>query len=477
MNKIKKLAGETILYGLGTLLPRMLNFLLVPLHTYVFNREQYGAVTKLYAFVGFVNVVYMFGMETAFFRFATKPGADGKRIFDLAQSTVVFISVPLTLLLILFASPIASFMDVGGHPEFVTWLALVMLMDALVAIPFARLRLEKKALLFASAKIINVLMLLGLTYYFLKIAFNPAIGVGYVFLANLIANSFFLFFFLKTLISWRPAYDPQISGEMFRYAYPVMLTGAAGMTNEMFSRLTLDWWLPNQFYPDLTNKEATGIFGACYKYAVFMNLGIQAFRFAAEPFFFSHAHDKNSPELFAKVNHFFIITCCFFLLGVCINLDILKHLIAPGYWLGLSIVPILLLAYLFLGVYYNFSVWFKLTDKTHYGTWITIMGAIITVAANYFLIPIMGYTGSAWAALACYGSMMVMCYAAGQRFFPVPYQKLPGILYIVATLLLVYAINGVQIQNQWLASGFHLLVLLIAAFIIYQMEKKNFLQA
>lgn len=477
MSNLKTLAGETLLYGLGTILPRMLSFLLVPLHTYVFNREQYGAVTKLYAFVGFVNVVYLFGMETAFFRFATKPDAVAKRIFDLAQSMVVFISVPLTIALILFAAPVASFMGVGSHSEYVTWLALVMLMDALVAIPFARLRLEKKALLFASAKIINVLMLLGLTYYFLKIAFNPVVGVGYVFLANLLANSFFILFFSKTLLSWRPAYDAQISAEMFRYAYPVMLTGAAGMTNEMFSRLTLDWWLPDHFYPDLSNKEAMGIFGACYKYAVLMNLGIQAFRFAAEPFFFSHADDKNSPALFAKVNHFFIITCCLFLLAVCINLDILKYLIAPNYWQGLSIVPILLLAYLFLGAYYNFSVWFKLTDKTYYGTWITFGGAVITVAVNYLLIPVMGYTGSAWAAFACYFSMMIACYATGQKFYRIPYRLGPSLLYIILTLMLVFVVNAIEIQNQWLATGFHLLTIIAAVATIYLLEKKNFRHA
>jgi O-antigen/teichoic acid export membrane protein len=477
MNRIAKLAGETLLYGLGTILPRILNFLLVPLHTYVFNREQYGAVTKLYAFVGFVNVVYMFGMETAFFRFATKPGSNTRRIFDLAQSTVVYISVPLTILLIVLASPIASFMGVAAHPEYITWLAIVMLMDALVAIPFAGLRLEKKALKFATAKVINVLLLLGISYYFLVLSYDPAVGVGYVFLANLLANSFFILFFFKTLVNWRPAYDKQISGEMFRYAYPVMLTGAAGMTNEMFSRLTLDWWLPPHFYPGLSNKEAMGVFGACYKYAVFMNLGIQAFRFAAEPFFFSNALDKKSPELFAKVNHFFVIACCFFLLAVCINLDILKYLIAPGYWQGLPIVPILLLAYLFLGVYYNVSVWFKLTDRTYYGTWITLVGAVITMVANYALIPILGYTGSAWAAMACYGSMMVACFAFGQKFYPIPYMVLPSILYIGLTIVLIYAINGLEIQNQWLATGFHGSILVVTAGIIYLLERRNFQHA
>ena len=335
MSKLKQLAGETVLYGLGSILPRMLNFLLVPLHTIdVFNREEYGEVTKLYAIVAFINIVFMFGMETAFFRFASKPGADAKRIFNLAQTSVLLISIPLSILFIALSAPMASYLDVAQHPEFITWLTLVMLTDAVVAIPFAQLRLEKKAMQFASAKIISVLLLIALNYYFLKINYDPAVNVGYVFLANLIANSFFILFFLRTLVSWRPAYDREISPVMLRYAYPVMLTGVAGMTNEMFSRLTLEWWLPDNFYGMLSKKDALGVFGACYKFGVFMLLGVQAFRYAAEPFFFSNAIDKSSPKLFAKINHYFVITCCVVLLGISINLDVLKYFIGEDFWVG-----------------------------------------------------------------------------------------------------------------------------------------------
>ena len=260
---------------------------------------------------------------------------------------------------------------------------------------------------------------------------------------------------------------------MFRYAYPVMLTGAAGMTNEMFSRLTLDWWLPDQFYPHLSKEAALGIFGACYKYAVLMNLGIQAFRFAAEPFFFSHAADKNSPALFAKVNHYFLITCCIFLLAVSINLDILKYFIGQDFREGLSIVPILLLAYLFLGVYYNFSVWFKLNDKTYYGTWITLGGAFITIAANYILIPHLGFTGSAWAALLCYFSMTVACFITGQKYYPIPYKITQGLVYIILTVILVYVVNLMNVSDQIMATLFHSLVILIFVGIIYLLERKN----
>ena len=477
MSKLKSLAGETALYGIGSILPRALNFLLVPLHTInMFSTAEYGQITKLYAFVGVINIVYMFGMETAFFRFATKPGADAKRIFNLSQTTVVLMSVLLSALFISFASPIAGSFNIQGHPEFIVWLTLTMFVDALVAIPFARLRLEKKALTFASAKIFNVGVLIGLNYYFLKINYDPSIGIGYVLLANLIANSFFILFFLKTIVSWRPAWDKMITPKMLHYAYPVMITGVAAMINEMFSRSMLDWWLPENFYAGTTREEAGGIFGACYKFAVFMSLGVQAFRYAAEPFFFSNATDKNSPGLFAKVNHYFVIVGCVVLLAISINMDIIKYFVGEEYWVGIGIVPVLLLAYLFLGTYYNLSVWFKLTDKTHYGTLITLLGVVITLAGNFILIPLAGYMGSSVAALLCYFSMAVACYAIGQRHYPIPYSVFKDLGYIVFTYLLVSSISLITFSVQWIDTGFHLLIVLVFCIATFLIEKKDLLK-
>lgn len=477
MNKLTRLAGETALYGLGSILPRMLNFLLVPLHTInMFGQAEYGQITKLYAFVGVINIVYMFGMETAFFRFATKPEADQQRIFNLSQTSVVFISLLFSVVFISFASPIASSLGIETHPEFVIWLTLTMFVDALVAIPFARLRLEKKALLFAAAKIFNVAVLIGLNYYFLKINYDSSVGIGYVFLANLIANAFFILFFLKTIISWRPTWDKTISPQMMKYAYPVMITGVAGMINEMFSRSMLDWWLPENFYAGTTREEAGGIFGACYKFSVFMNLGIQAFRYAAEPFFFSNASDKNSPALFARINHYFVIVCCVVLLGISINMDIFKFMVGDEFWAGLNIVPVLLLAYLFLGIYYNMSVWFKLTDKTHYGTFITLLGACITVAGNFILIPVAGYMGSSIAALLCYFSMACVCYLIGQRYYPIPYTLVKDLGYIIITWCLMLATNTISFSSSLATTGFHVLVIILFCGVIFLIERKNLRQ-
>jgi O-antigen/teichoic acid export membrane protein len=474
MGKLKRLAGETVLYGLGSILPRVFNFFLVSLHTKnMFSTAEYGALTKLYAFVAVVNVVYMFGMETAFFRFVTKPEADVKKVYRLAQTVVMIVSVSLSVLFLIFSSPIASSAGIASHPEFITWLTLTLLIDAAVAIPFAKLRLEKKALHFASIKIINVLLIIAFNFYFLKFNFNPAIGIGYVFLANLSANTFFIVVFIKVLFTWKPTWDSQISPQMLRYAYPVMITGVAGMFNEMFSRAMLDRWLPENFYSGITREQAGGIFGACYKFAVFMNLGIQAFRYAAEPFFFSNATDKKSTALFAKVNHYFILVCCIVLLSVSINLDILKYFIGSYFWPGLPIVPVLLMAYLFLGIYYNFNVWFKLTDKTYYGTYITLLGVAVTIAGNYFLIPIAGYMGSSIAAFLCYFIMTIVCYYFGQKYYPIPYHIKTALAYITSTFTLVYIVNAFTFQNQWLATGFHLIVILFYILILFLLERNQ----
>jgi len=473
VSKIKKLAGETVLYGLGSIVPRALNFLLVPLHTRnLFTPEEYGVYTNLLAYVAFLNVVYTFGMETAFFRFATAPGADARRVFNLVQTTVLSISLFLSVLFMVLASPIASGLHIAAHPEFIIWLALLMFLDAAVAIPFARLRLEKRPIKFALAKIINVMIAVGLNFYFLKINYDPAVGIGFVFLAGLLANAFYLFFFANDLLSWRPAVDRVVTLTMLNYAYPVMLMGVVGMTNEMFSRLTLEWWLPRNFYGAKSPAHALGVFGACYKYAVLMSIAIQAFRFAAEPFFFSNAADKNSPALFSKVNHYFVIVCCILWLGVSINMDVFKYFIGEEYWEGIPIVPILLLAYLFLGVYYNFSVWYKVTDKTYFGTIITAAGALLTILLNYLLIPQSGYTGSSWAALIVYALMAVACYGLGQKYYPIPYRILTDFCYVSATFLLIFLISKIAVANPWLSIGFHLGVILLFIAGIYVIERK-----
>jgi O-antigen/teichoic acid export membrane protein len=475
MSKIKRLAGETVLYGLGSIVPRFLNFLLVPLHTAVFDPEAYGVVTKLLAYVGVINTIYMFGMETAYFRFATKPGAEERKIFNLTQTAVLMISGALTILLIVLATPIASALEIEGREDLIVLLALIMFVDAGVAIPFARLRHQKKAMRFASAKLINVALLVGLNVYFLLFAKADNPDVGFIFQANLIANGFYILFFAGTLIAWRPVFERTFSPTIFLYAYPIVLTGLAGITNEMFSRMTLDAWLPPNFYEGNSNEAALGIFGAAYKLATLMALATQAFRYAAEPFFFSSATEKNSPQLFAKVNHYFVVTCCILLLAVSINLDIIKYFLAqPAYWQGVHVVPILLLSYLFSGVYYNTSIWFKLKDKTYFGTFLAVGGVLVTIVANYFLIPVAGYTGSSWAALISAFCMAAACYLLGQRFYPIPYLVAKDLTYVIVTTFIVYGVNSIFIPHPILNTVFHLVVITIYVVAVYLVERKDF---
>ncbi len=493
MSKIKKLAGETAIYGFGSIVPRVLNFLLFPLHTRIFDPAAYGIISYLYIFVGFLNVVYSFGMETAYFRFATKENAQPQRVFNMAQTAVLLISASLSSIFILFAKPLAAFLDIPGRAHYIILLAIIMFIDAVVAIPFAKLRIERKPLLFSLAKIINVFILVTMNLYFFlfhfwltthHISFDFAEisifiqhtahgnGIGYVFIANLIANLFYLFFFIKIFWNWRPVFDKEVLPSMLNYAYPIMITGLAGMITEMFSRWTLVWWLPKDFYPGQSSLWALGVFSACYKYAVFMSIAIQAFRFAAEPFFFSHAQDRNSPELFARVNHIFIAACSFILLAITINMDVLKYLLGgTAYFQGLQVVPILLMGYLFLGVYYNYSVWFKLTDRTYYGTIITIGGAITTIILNFILIPIGGYLGSSWASLLCYFLMAVVCYSIGQRYYPIPYKNWHSSAYIALAWVLILVSYVIVTPNLYMNIILHIILMSTYLGVVFGLEK------
>lgn len=492
MKQISTLAKETVFYGLGNIIPRLLNFLLFPLHTRVFDPEEYGVISYLYVFVAFLNIVYTFGMETTYFRFANKPGADKEKIFRSTQSVVVALSLALSALLIIFADPLATALSVEGKSHYIIWLAIIMFIDAAVAIPFARLRQEKKPKQFAFARIANVVILIGLNMYFFVVATwvqngaitfqfeelrNGPFGLAYVFLANLIANAFYILFFFKLLTSWRPTFDREIMGAMLKYAYPVMITGLAGMTNEMFSRWTLEWWLPENFYPGQPAMYAIGLLSTAYKYAILMSLGIQAFRYAAEPFFFSNANDKESPALFARVNHYFIVFLSFVFVLVSVNLDMLKFLVAPDYYPALPVVPLLLLSYILLGAYYNFSVWFKVTDRTEFGTYITMGGALVTVGLNYLLIPPFGFVGSAWASVACYLLMAIACATLGQRYYRIPYHFGSDISYVAAAIGFYFLSLTIQLNNLYLQITWQLLLTALFAVLVLLIERKNWKQS
>ena len=471
MTALRKLAGDTLLYGLGSMIPRFLVFILFPVHTHVFEPGEYGVFTYLMAIVAFMNVVYTFGMETAYFRFATKPGADPAKVFNIALTAVGTISFVLSASFILASSSLSDLLD--ARQDHIIWLSVILFIDNVSSIPFAKLRLEKKALRFALFRLINAAVFIGLNLYFFYVAFDPAIGIGYIFIANIASASLYLIYFLKDFARWRPTFDRQIFPEMVGYSYPIMLTGLAAMNNEFFSRVSLERLLPDNFYPGRSSEYAVGILGACTRLAVLMNLTVQAFKMAAEPFFFSQAGEKDSPALFARVNHYFTVFCCLILLGVGINLDVLKYLMDEAYWEGIIVIVPLLLGYMLLGIYYNLTVWYKLTDKTYYGTIITIGGAALTILLNFLFIPIAGYLGSAWASAAVYGVMTIACYLLGQKYYPIPYHVTRDVMYIGLTTLLVYGVNSISPADLTISIPLHAGVVLLWCLAVYLLERRS----
>lgn len=493
MSQLKKLAGDTAIYGASSIIGRMLNYLLVPYYTGVFVPEEYGVVTEFYTIAAFCAVLYVYGLETAYFRFASKEESNKKEIYNSAVTSILVTSIIFSATLYIFSSQIAEILEYPGKAHYVQWFSGIFFIDALVAIPFAKLRLERKAKLFAAAKLTNILINIGLNLFFISFCrqvylgqilpdlkplieyvYKPEFGIEYIFLSNLIANAALILILWKQFLQLRLRINWAIFKPMFKYAYPLLFTGLAYVTNEMLSRLALKYWLPEDLYPGYSNLDILGIFGAVYKLSIFMTLGIQAFRYAAEPFFFSQGDNKKSPELFARVMLWFIIFGCFVLLSISINLDWLQYLLrGEDYRKGIGVVPILLLANLFLGIYFNLSVWYKLTDRTYFGTWITSAAAIITIVLNYVLIPIYGYYGSAAATLIVYVSMSAASYLIGRKYYPLPYQVIKSMSYIVGTCLLTFLVLQLEIENRFISTAFHFIIMILFVLAVVLLEKKS----
>jgi O-antigen/teichoic acid export membrane protein len=487
----KKLVSQTAVYGISSIVGRALTFLLVPLYTSRFPAAAYGIVTELYAYVAFLNIIFTYGMESAFFRFATRPDADRRELYNRVLSLLIVSSVLLSGLLVLLAPTLARILNYPDKEKYLIWLALVMGIDAISAIAFARLRLENKARKVATIRFLNILLNVGLSLFFIVVCpdvlagrylvglrplveavYNPSLGVGYVFLIGLIANLLYLPMLWRELTDFRFRLNLAPLAPMLTYAYPLMFMGLAGMVNETFDRPLLKYWLPEGFYPGKSSEAAMGIYGACYKLAIFMSLVITAFRYAAEPFFFSQSTEKNSPATFALILKWFTICCALIFVFISVNIEDFGQLLRdPEYRTGLAVVPILLLANLFLGMYYNLSVWFKLTDKTYFGTYISLAGAALTILLNFLLIPLLGYMGSAITTLACYFMMAMVCGWLGQRHFPIPYPIARLAAWLLLAIGLVATSWFTPIPDYWLRHAFHVGLCLLFVGLIYLVER------
>jgi O-antigen/teichoic acid export membrane protein len=455
---------------------RFLNYLLTFLHVSLFKSAEYGDVSIFYANAALLNILFTYGMETAYFRFVQRN--DPNKVYSTGFISLLGSTILLSGLMIFFRQPIADFMKTGSHPEWITWLALIIAADTMAALPFALLRQQNRPQKYAFIKLANILLTIGLQLFFFWVypkMFNKQVDIGYVFLSNLIASAATLLLLSKELALIKWEFDITLWKQILPYALPLIVVGLGGMLNE-----TIDRQLLLRMYDGTVEeaKSATGIYSANYKLAILIVLFIQAFRMGAEPFFFQQAGQENAQRTYARVMKFFVIACCFCFLFIVMFLDDWKHLISfkyPEYAKGIAVVPVLALAKIFLGIYYNLSIWYKLKDKNMIGAWITIGGALITIAFNWIFIPIWGYMACAVATVLCYGFMMTASYLLGQKHYPIPYAWKKLIAYIVICVLL-FLLHRLFVRfdlNAWLNRGIAVGLIGLFVLLILKVEKKE----
>lgn len=475
-------------YGLSSIAARFINYLLTPYLTATLTGVAYGEMSLVYALLPFLNILFTYGLETAFFRFSSDREKQ-VAVYDTATVSLTVSTVLLTGLMVLFNQAFAGIIGLKEHPEYFTWAAFIIGFDALSTLAFARLRFDGRPVKFAVVRIAGILINIGLTYFFLSVCprlqqenpasfigtfYDPNNRVGYVILANLVQAVATFLMLSREFFAFRWRFNAALWKDIIVYSAPLILAGFAGMINETFDRIMLRWWSTAP-----TQEAATfevGVYSACYKLSILITLFIQAFRMGAEPFFFKQAQGQAPQRTYARVMKFFVITICFMFLAVALFLDIWKHFIQnPRQWEGLRVVPILLLANMFLGVYYNLSIWYKLTNKTGAGARITLIGAGITLLVNYLAIPRFGYMACAWATFFCYGAMMVVSYIWGQKAYPVPYATKKLIAYFVIVLLLFGLHSAFELigLNVWFNHIFGLALLLAFGWFILLVERKE----
>ncbi len=489
MSGIKSLAGQTLWYGLSSIAARFLNYLLTPYLTAILSGVAYGEMSLVYAAIPFLNIIFTYGLETAYFRYANTKEQQ-KEVYNTATVSLIFSTILLTTLMVIFNKPIAQLIGIEHHPEFITWSAFIIGFDALSTLAFAKLRFDGRPVKFASIQIAGIVINIVLTVFFLSVCpkiqhnhpnsfigifFNPNNAVGYIIIANLVKSIIVFLLLSKEFFSFRWKFDSQLWKQIIIYSSPIILAGFAGMINETFDRIMLRWW--SSAPTENAALFEVGVYSACYKLSILITLFIQAFRMGAEPFFFKQAQSERPQRVYARVMKFFVITICFMFLVVALFLDTWKILIQnPAQWQGLKVVPILLLANMFLGIYYNLSIWYKLTNKTLSGAWITVIGAAITLVINYLFIPRYSYLACAWATFFCYGTMMVVSYVWGQKHYRIPYptKKLVAYLIICVAMFGAYVFFERLNLGIWANRGLAILLISLFGLMIINVEKNEF---
>ena len=474
MSLYKKLFKQTAIYGIATVLPRMLSFLLVRLYTDYLPKEEYGEVSIIFSYLIFFNVVLTYGMETAFFRFYNqednKKSVISTAMISLFGSTIAFLIVAL-----LFKNQLSIITEISI--DYLIYTIWVLVIDTLAVIPFAKLRAESRPVKYAIIKIGNVVINLGLNIFFLvflpKLAQNSNaifnsiyiedFQIGYIFVSNVIASLFTLIILIPDYFKLKWDFDKQLWKKMLQYGFPILIAGIAFAINEHFDKILLE-----KLGVSLAD---VGAYSACYKIGMFMVLFRTAYTLGIEPFFFSHAKNENAPQTYAEITKYFVIFGSFMSLGIIVFADVLKLILVPNadYWNAMDVVPMIVIANFFLGIYTNLSVWYKLIDKTKIGAYISLIGAAVTLIINFLLIPIIGFLGSAIATILAYGNMMLISYKLGQKEYPIPYDKQKISFYLLLSVILSCLSFYVPILRETYVFG--IASLLIFAYFVYRNEK------
>lgn len=480
MSAIKKFAGQTAIYGFTTVITRFLNFFLTPIYVGLYSPKVYGIFSVMYSWASMLNALLAFGMETTYFRYLNKYENDKQKVYNNTFFTILMLALIFLLFSVLFVDDLAAWMQMGDafDPDFARYIhyfIYILVLDALAVIPFAKLRADGRPLRYSFIKVLNILTFVGFNLLFIFVL--PLIikqnwygaefisswyregWVGYVFISNLIASLITILFLLPELFKLTLSYDFALLKEMFVYSLPVLIANISFIINENIDKIFLGQLLP----PGISEQEV-GIYAACCKIAIFLSIFINAFRLGAEPFFFSHAKNKNSGETYAKIMNYFVIAVCLIFVLLVANIELLKYFIKGKdaaeqamYWSGLKIVPILLFAYVSLGIYINLSIWYKLSDQTRYGLYISGIGAVLTIILNLIFIPKFSYLASAWISLIAYTVMMVLSYFWGQRNYPIPYNLKKNFMYLLTSVCIVFVAFVVFDRNLLIGNALFLI--------------------
>ena len=488
MSVYKKFAGQTLIYGLSTIFSRLFNFILTPIYTRVYPASVYGIFTKMFSYVSIINPILAFGMETTFFRYLNKHEDKKKDVYNNSFLVIAFISTLFLITGLVFSDYLARYTINGSLTElanqklYVKYFVWILFVDAISVIPFAKLRADGKPFRYSLIKFLNIGVFVGFNLLFIFVIpwlIKNDVGsdwltswyrgrwVGYVFVANLIASLVTLIMLVPQFLALELRFNKSLFYNMLGYSWPVLVANLSFIINETLDKILLSKYLPNA----IADHEV-GIYGAVSKLAIFISIFNTAFRLGAEPFFFSHAKNAKAKQTYATILYYFVLALSILFVGLTANMELIKHFISPDYWVGLSAVPYLLFGYVCLGIYMNLSVWYRLSDQTRFGLYISSVGAVFTIIMNIILIPKFSYMGSAWVSMFAYLIIMVISYVLGQKHYPIPYNLKRMVAYLVVSIILVYLSFWVFKQNIYFGNGL-LIVFLLG---IFYFEKDNVLK-